>query len=82
VITISIFILSKSARIVTPSFPFFFLSLYPIADIIAAVEFSHDGEYLATGDKGGRVVLFERNREHDVSLLQECDFHVGNVYIY
>lgn len=35
------------------------------ADIIAAVEFSHDGEYLATGDKGGRVVLFERNREHD-----------------
>jgi serine/threonine-protein phosphatase 2A regulatory subunit B len=35
------------------------------ADIISAVEFSHDGEYLATGDKGGRVVLFERNRDHD-----------------
>mmetsp|Transcript_31837 Transcript_31837/g.83425 ORF Transcript_31837/g.83425 Transcript_31837/m.83425 type:complete len:443 (+) Transcript_31837:419-1747(+) len=31
------------------------------ADIISAVEFNHDGEYLATGDKGGRVVLFERN---------------------
>lgn len=32
------------------------------ADIISAVEFSHDGEFLATGDKGGRVVLFERNQ--------------------
>eukprot|EP00041_Stephanoeca_diplocostata_P015391 m.293449 g.293449 ORF g.293449 m.293449 type:complete len:437 (-) comp20020_c0_seq1:162-1472(-) len=31
------------------------------ADIISAVEFNHDGEFLATGDKGGRVVLFERN---------------------
>lgn len=31
------------------------------ADIISAVEFDHTGNYLATGDKGGRVVLFERN---------------------
>jgi len=28
---------------------------------IATVEFDHTGDYLATGDKGGRVVLFERN---------------------
>lgn len=27
----------------------------------ATVEFDHTGDYLATGDKGGRVVLFERN---------------------
>lgn len=27
----------------------------------ACVEFDHTGDYLATGDKGGRVVLFERN---------------------
>ena len=26
----------------------------------STVEFSHTGDYLATGDKGGRVVLFER----------------------
>eukprot|EP00042_Codosiga_hollandica_P047419 m.513611 g.513611 ORF g.513611 m.513611 type:complete len:432 (+) comp57445_c0_seq1:113-1408(+) len=32
-------------------------------DIISAVEFNHDGEYLATGDRGGRVVLFERNAD-------------------
>ncbi|GJN89043.1 hypothetical protein Rhopal_002017-T1 [Rhodotorula paludigena] len=31
------------------------------ADIISCVEFDHTGDYLATGDKGGRVVLFERN---------------------
>ena len=33
----------------------------PVADIISAVEFNHDGELLATGDKGGRVVIFQRN---------------------
>ncbi|GAB5592137.1 protein phosphatase 2A regulatory subunit cdc55 [Umbelopsis nana] len=31
------------------------------ADIISAVEFDQTGDYLATGDKGGRIVLFERN---------------------
>eukprot|EP00124_Ichthyophonus_hoferi_P001359 Ihof_evm7s68 gene=Ihof_evmTU7s68 len=30
-------------------------------DIISAVEFDNTGEFLATGDKGGRVVLFERD---------------------
>ena len=35
--------------------------LLGIADIISTVEFDHTGNYLATGDKGGRVVLFERN---------------------
>ena len=33
----------------------------PSADIISTVEFDSTGNYLATGDKGGRVVLFERN---------------------
>ncbi|ODN91481.1 protein phosphatase PP2A regulatory subunit B [Cryptococcus wingfieldii CBS 7118] len=32
-----------------------------LSDIISTVEFDHTGDYLATGDKGGRVVLFERN---------------------
>lgn len=31
------------------------------ADIISTVEFDNSGTFLATGDKGGRVVLFERN---------------------
>ena len=35
--------------------------LFPnAADIISAVEFDHTGDFLATGDQGGRVVLFER----------------------
>jgi hypothetical protein len=37
------------------------LTTFAAADIISTVEFDHTGNYLATGDKGGRVVLFERN---------------------
>lgn len=36
---------------------------YSTADIISAVEFDRTGDYLATGDRGGRVVLFERNKQ-------------------
>ncbi|CAL6327766.1 unnamed protein product [Bathycoccus prasinos] len=32
------------------------------ADVISAVEFDRSGDWLATGDRGGRVVLFERVR--------------------
>ncbi|XP_069941356.1 serine/threonine-protein phosphatase 2A 55 kDa regulatory subunit B delta isoform isoform X2 [Cherax quadricarinatus] len=32
-----------------------------ITDIISCVEFNHDGDLLATGDKGGRVVIFQRD---------------------
>ena len=39
----------------------FSLLICTLADIISTVEFDHTGNYLATGDKGGRVVLFERN---------------------
>jgi hypothetical protein len=37
------------------------------ADVISAVEFDADGSYLATGDKGGRVVLFEKVPTQPVS---------------
>ena len=30
------------------------------ADVLTAVEFDSSGDFLATGDKGGRVVVFER----------------------
>lgn len=40
-----------------------------LADIISTVEFDHTGNYLATGDKGGRVVLFERNETVASSYL-------------
>nr|KJB70308.1 hypothetical protein B456_011G067400 [Gossypium raimondii] len=36
-------------------------------DIISAIEFDKTGDHLATGDRGGRVVLFERTdtKDHD-----------------
>ena len=38
-----------------------FNSIFPSADIISTVQFNHDGEFLATGDKGGRVVIFQKD---------------------
>lgn len=38
------------------------------ADIISCVEFNHDGELLATGDKGGRVVIFQVGDVNKVKL--------------
>lgn len=32
---------------------------------MSCVEFNDDGEFLATGDKGGRVVIFSRDKEKD-----------------
>lgn len=41
--------------------------LLPFAvDIISAIEFDRTGDHLATGDRGGRVVLFERTDVKDV----------------
>lgn len=34
-------------------------------DIISAIEFDNSGDHLATGDRGGRVVLFERTDTRD-----------------
>lgn len=50
------------------------------ADIITSVEFDHTGEFLATGDKGGRVVLFQRNNvdvpetSTSVSSKHNCEY--------
>ncbi|KAL5713444.1 hypothetical protein ACHQM5_015516 [Ranunculus cassubicifolius] len=48
-------------------------------DIISAIEFDKSGEHLATGDRGGRVVLFERTdgKDHLVRKdLEKLDHHV------
>lgn len=37
-------------------------------DIISAIEFDKTGDHLATGDRGGRVVLFERTDSKEVTI--------------
>lgn len=39
------------------------------ADIISTVEFNEDGELLATGDKGGRIVIFQREQPSKSQLM-------------
>ncbi|KAL7152412.1 hypothetical protein ABFS83_04G095800 [Erythranthe nasuta] len=49
-------------------------------DIISAIEFDKTGDHLATGDRGGRVVLFERTdtKEHGGNRrdLERMDYSV------
>ena len=50
-----------------PTDPTLHLSIFPYlypacVDFISAVEFNGSGEYFATGDRGGRVVVFQRVR--------------------
>jgi serine/threonine-protein phosphatase 2A regulatory subunit B len=33
------------------------------ADTISSIEFNENGEFLAAGDKGGRIVVFKRDTE-------------------
>ncbi|GJN38652.1 hypothetical protein PR202_gb27715 [Eleusine coracana subsp. coracana] len=42
-------------------------------DIISAIEFDRSGDHLATGDKGGRVVLFERTDARDNANRRELE---------
>lgn len=56
------------------SFPLF---SFDAVDIISAIEFDKSGDHLATGDRGGRVVLFERTdniRDVSVTLSNNCCF--------
>ncbi|XP_017425136.1 serine/threonine protein phosphatase 2A 55 kDa regulatory subunit B beta isoform isoform X2 [Vigna angularis] len=50
-------------------------------DIISAIEFDKSGDHLATGDRGGRVVLFERTdtKDHGASRrdLERMDYSIS-----
>ena len=57
--------------------------------MISAVEFDHTGDFLATGDHGGRVVLFERLGIHggdvqgeDMESMDQRQSPVDNPYEY
>ncbi|KAF3794814.1 Serine/threonine protein phosphatase 2A regulatory subunit B beta isoform [Nymphaea thermarum] len=49
-------------------------------DIISAIEFDKTGDHLATGDRGGRVVLFERSDvkdHHSQRELERLDYPIN-----
>merc|ERR1719242_1497080 len=50
------------------------------ADIISCVEFNQDGELLATGDKGGRVVIFQRDAASKSSLPRRGEYNVYSTF--
>ncbi|KAJ3276792.1 protein phosphatase 2A regulatory subunit cdc55 [Terramyces sp. JEL0728] len=53
---------------------------FTVADIITAVQFDQTGDYLATGDYGGRIVLFERNdgkKTCEYRFLAEFQSHLS-----
>jgi serine/threonine-protein phosphatase 2A regulatory subunit B len=50
------------------------------ADIITAIKFSNCGQFIAIGDEGGRVILFNKNeiknsRYFDYQYLTEVQAH-------
>ncbi|NXA32115.1 2ABB phosphatase, partial [Eudromia elegans] len=50
------------------------------ADIISTVEFNHTGELLATGDKGGRVVIFQREQESKQQPQRRGEYNVYSTF--
>ncbi|TKS72350.1 gamma isoform IMYPNO1 PP2A subunit [Collichthys lucidus] len=50
------------------------------ADIISTVEFNHTGELLATGDKGGRVVIFQREPESKTEPFSQGEYNVYSTF--
>ncbi|KAI9562001.1 protein phosphatase-like protein 2A regulatoru subunot PR55 [Daphnia sinensis] len=50
------------------------------ADIISCVEFNHDGDLLATGDKGGRVVIFQRDPGSKTSVPKRGEYNVYSTF--
>ncbi|KAB0404432.1 hypothetical protein E2I00_009562, partial [Balaenoptera physalus] len=49
-------------------------------DIISTVEFNHTGELLATGDKGGRVVIFQREQESKNQVHRRGEYNVYSTF--
>ncbi|XP_032985755.1 serine/threonine-protein phosphatase 2A 55 kDa regulatory subunit B delta isoform isoform X3 [Rhinolophus ferrumequinum] len=50
------------------------------ADIISTVEFNYSGDLLATGDKGGRVVIFQREQENKSRPHSRGEYNVYSTF--
>ena len=53
---------------------------FKIADIISCVEFNQDGDLLATGDKGGRVVIFQRDPASKKANPRRGEYNVYSTF--
>ncbi|KAF2982819.1 hypothetical protein EK904_001360 [Melospiza melodia maxima] len=51
-----------------------------MTDIISTVEFNYTGDLLATGDKGGRVVIFQREQETKSRPLSRGEYNVYSTF--
>nr|CAD7574652.1 unnamed protein product [Timema californicum] len=51
-----------------------------MTDIISCVEFNHDGDLLATGDKGGRVVIFQRDPISKNCIPRRGEYNVYSTF--
>ncbi|KAF7247344.1 Serine/threonine-protein phosphatase 2A 55 kDa regulatory subunit B delta isoform [Varanus komodoensis] len=49
-------------------------------DIISTVEFNYSGDLLATGDKGGRVVIFQREAENKSRPHSRGEYNVYSTF--
>ncbi|OXB56933.1 hypothetical protein ASZ78_005383 [Callipepla squamata] len=56
------------------------VSVFEQADIISTVEFNHSGELLATGDKGGRVVIFQQEQENKTQSHSRGEYNVYSTF--
>lgn len=50
------------------------------ADIISCVEFNSTGDLLATGDKGGRVVIFQRDKAGKIAIPSRGEYNVYSTF--
>lgn len=51
-----------------------------VADLISTIEFNEDGELLAVGDKGGRIVVFQREQQVEKRRLFRIENDCSNEF--
>jgi hypothetical protein len=54
------------------------IEFFYLADLISTIEFNEDGELLAVGDKGGRIVVFQREQQVIVII---CSLEIKYLFL-
>lgn len=56
--------------------------LFLLVDMVSAIGFDNSGDYLAVGDRGGRVVIFERKGGKHVRISYKFSILLMYTYIH